>query len=106
MNIQDVQKLLFKDRQDYGVYWIVNKLQQKNVCLNSGGPQDGYTFSAWLSFKESSFIISKLSRNWKREGNFHSFHCLLPYAVVDAKIKTGINKNTCISVTVKPINNK
>lgn len=106
MNIQDVQKLLLSERQDYGVYWIVNKLVQKNVPLNYGNDLDGYSFSAWLSNKERSFIISKLSRNWKREGNFHSFHILLPYAVLDANIRTGINNNICISVNVTPITNK
>lgn len=103
MTIQDVKNLLLNERQDYGVYWIVNKLEQKNVPLNFGGATSGYTFSAWLSYKEGQFILPKLSQKWEHDRNYHSFHSLRPYAVIDAVIKSGINKNICISVTIIPI---
>lgn len=106
MTIQEVKKILFNERQDYGIYWIVNKLEQKNVSLNYGSENDGFTFSAWLSNKEGNFIIPKLSKRWERQGYYNSFYSLRPYAIIDAVIKSGINKNICISITIKPIKQK
>lgn len=103
MTIQDVKNLLLNERQDYGVYWIVNKLEQRNVPLNYGSAKDGFVFSAWLSNKEANFIIPKLSRNWERGGNYYNFSCLRPYASISAAIRSGINKNICISITIIPI---
>lgn len=102
MTIQDVKNLLFNERQDYGVYWIVNKLEQRNVPLGFGGATDGYTFSAWLSYKEGQFILPKLSEKWEHDRNYHSLHFLRPYGSIDAVIKSGINKNILISITVLP----
>ena len=104
MTIQEVKKILFNERQDYGVYWIVNKLEQKNVPLAFGGSMDGYTFSSWLSHKEGQFILPKLSQKWEHLGNYHRFEFLFPYAYITATITSGINKNILISITIKPIN--
>ena len=102
MSIQEVQKMLFNERQDYGVYWIVSKLVQRNVPLAFGGAMDGYTFSAWLSYKEGQFILPKLSEKWQHDKNYHSLDFLRPYGSISTVIKSGINKNILISITVLP----
>ena len=102
MSIQEVQKMLFNERQDYGVYWIVSKLVQKNVPLNHGNDLDGYSFAAWLSYKEGQFILPKLSEKWERQRGFGSFYLIRPYGCIWAQISVGQNKNICISINFKP----
>ena len=103
MSIQEVQKMLFNERQDYGVYWIVSKLVQRNVPLAFGSEMEGYVFSAWLSYKEGQFILPKLSEKWERGGNFYNLDFMRPYAVISAGIRSGINKNICISIRITPL---
>lgn len=102
--IKEIFKLLLKQKEEYGFYWAVNKLQTLNVPLNWGSEKDGYQFCAWVSRKDGYFILPKLYSDWYKGIGYYQKELHRDYGIFNVSYKLGRNNNLLVSLTFTPLN--
>ena len=104
-SIQEVFKLLTSQKEEYGFYWVANKLEKMNTPLNWGSEKDGFQYSAWVSNSDANFILPKLYQDWYKGGGYYQKEIARKYGIFQVGYKKGKNGNLCISLTFNPLNN-
>lgn len=100
--INEIFQLLTTQREEYGFYWVANKLQKMNAPLNWGSATDGFQYSAWVSNKDAAFILPKLPQKWFQGGGYYNNEIMRNYGVINVSYHKGRNGNMCISLTFTP----
>lgn len=103
--IKDIFQLLITKREEYGFYWVANKLEKMNTPLNYGSVKDGFVYSSWVSNKDVNFILPKLPQIWYQGGGFYRNEIIRNYGSIVVSYKKGSNGNMCISLTFTPTQN-
>ena len=100
--IKEVFQLLITKQEEYGFYWVANKLEKINTPLNWGSANDGFQYSAWVSNKDANFILPKLHEKWFQGGGYYRNEIVRNYGNIEVSYKKGRNGNMCISLTFIP----
>ncbi len=100
--IKEVFQLLITKQEEYGFYWVANKLEKINTPLNWGSANDGFQYSAWVSNKDANFILPKLHEKWIQGGGYYRNEIVRNYGNIVVSYKKGRNGNMCISLTFIP----
>ena len=101
--IQEVFELLTSQKEEYGFYWVANKLEKMNAPLNWGSELDGFQYSAWVSNRDANFILPKLYEDWFKGGGYYEKQIMRKYGAFKVGYKKGQNGNLCISLTFTPL---
>ena len=101
-DIQDLYNRILSVRQDYGVYWILNKLAQKKIV---GESYEGEClFITWVSNRDADFILPKIANSYKFKTIApRTWECMFQTPdklKVYVKFKLGNNNNAQISLKV------
>lgn len=100
--IKEVFELLITQREEYGFYWVANKLEKMNTPLNYGSALYGFVYSEWVSNKDANYILPKLPQNWYQGGGYYRNDIFRNYGNISVSYKKGRNGNMCISLTFIP----
>lgn len=102
--IHDVFKLITSQKEEYGIYWVANKLEKMNVPLNWGSELDGFQYSAWISNRDANFILPKLFSDWYKGGGYYQKEIQRKHGIFSISYSKGRNGNLCISLTYIKMN--
>jgi len=101
--IQEVFKLITTQKEEYGFYWVANRLEKINAPLNYGSELEGFVYSAWINNKDANFIIPKLYSDWAKGGGYYEKQIMRKYGIFVVAYKRGNNGNVCVSLTFTPL---
>ena len=101
--IQEVFQLITSQKEEYGFYWVANKLEKMNTSLNYGSENDGFLYSAWVSNMDANFILPKLYQDWYKGGGYYQKEIQRKYGIFQVSYKKGRNGNLCISLSYTPL---
>ena len=105
ISITEIFNLMSANRENYGIYWVVNKLVKINAETSQGNDIEGYAYSAWVSNRDTNFILPKLDQIWYKGGRYYQMEIVRSYGVINVSYKVGNNGNMCISLTFIPHKN-
>lgn len=103
--INEVFQLLTTQREDYGFYWVANRLEKMNTPLSYGSALEGFVYSAWVSSKDANFILPKLNQKWYKGGGYYCNEINRKYGLLQVAYRKGQNGNMSISITFVPTQN-